>query len=52
MAMVIVEKNVPMVFAMAERCVILEKRRVVAQGTRDEVSRSEGDAGIPGHLIS
>ena len=41
MAMVVVEQNVPMVFAMAERCVILEKGRVVAEGTREEVSQSD-----------
>ena len=41
MAMVVVEQNVPMVFAMAGRCVILEKGRVVAEGTRDEVSQSD-----------
>ncbi len=41
MTMVIVEQNVPMVFALTDRCVILEKGRVVAEGTRDEVSQSE-----------
>jgi ABC-type branched-subunit amino acid transport system ATPase component len=40
-AMVIVEQNVPMVFALTDRCVILEKGRVVAEGTREEVSQSE-----------
>jgi ABC-type branched-subunit amino acid transport system ATPase component len=41
MAIVLVEQNVPLVFAMAERCIILEKGHVVAGGTRDEVSGSE-----------
>jgi ABC-type branched-subunit amino acid transport system ATPase component len=41
MAIVLVEQNVPLVFAMAERCIILEKGQVVAGGTRDEVSGSE-----------
>ena len=40
-AIVLVEQNVPLVFAMAERCIILEKGQVVAGGTRDEVSGSE-----------
>lgn len=39
-AIVIVEQNVPMVFALTDRCVILEKGRVVAEGTREEVSQS------------
>jgi urea ABC transporter ATP-binding protein UrtE len=38
---IIVEQDVPMVFAMTNRCIILEKGRIVAQGTREEVSRSE-----------
>ena len=41
MAMVVVEQNVPMVFAMAERCVILEKGQVVAEGTREDVAQSD-----------
>ena len=41
MAIIIVEQNVPLVFAMAKRCIILEKGQVVAGGTREEVSRSE-----------
>jgi len=40
-AIVLVEQNVPLVFAMAERCIILEKGQVVAGGTRDEVSGSD-----------
>ncbi|HSU06408.1 MAG TPA: ABC transporter ATP-binding protein [Acetobacteraceae bacterium] len=41
MAMVIVEQNVPVVFALTDRCVILEKGSVVTEGTREEVSQSE-----------
>jgi len=41
MTMIIVEQNVPMVFSLTDHCVILEKGRVVTEGTRDEVSRSE-----------
>jgi ABC-type branched-subunit amino acid transport system ATPase component len=41
MAIIVVEQNVPMVFAITNRCVIIEKGRIVAEGTRDEVSRSE-----------
>jgi len=38
---VIVEQNVPMVFAMAHRCIVLENGRVVAAGTTDEIRDSE-----------
>lgn len=38
---VIVEQNVPMVFAMAEYCIVLEKGELVAQGTCEEVSGAE-----------
>jgi urea ABC transporter ATP-binding protein UrtE len=41
MTIVIVEQNVPMVFSMAEDCIILEKGRLVAKGSKDEVSESE-----------
>ena len=41
MTIVIVEQNLPMVFHMANHCVILEKGRLVAQGRPDEVSRSD-----------
>lgn len=41
MTIIIVEQNVPMVFAMAERCIILEKGRIVAGGSREEVSGTE-----------
>jgi ABC-type branched-subunit amino acid transport system ATPase component len=41
LTVVIVEQNVPMVFAMTDRCIVVEKGRIVAQGSREEVSRSE-----------
>ncbi len=41
MAIVVVEQSVPLVFAMTNRCVIIEKGRIVAEGTREEVSHSE-----------
>jgi len=41
MAIIVVEQNVPMVFAITDRWVIIEKGRIVAQGTRDEVSKSD-----------
>jgi branched-chain amino acid transport system ATP-binding protein len=40
-AIIVVEQNVPMVFAITDRCVIIEKGRIVAQGTRHEVSNSD-----------
>jgi len=40
-AIVVVEQNVPMVFAMTNRCVIIEKGRVVAEGARHVVSQSD-----------
>ena len=41
MSVLIAEQNVPLVFSLTNRCIILEKGRIVAQGTRDHVSRSE-----------
>jgi ABC-type branched-subunit amino acid transport system ATPase component len=41
MAIIVVEQNVPMVFAITDQCVIIEKGRIVAQGTRREVSKSD-----------
>lgn len=41
MTIVIVEQNVPMVFSMAEDCIILEKGQLVAQGSKEEVNKSE-----------
>lgn len=38
---VIVEQNVPMVFAIADYCIVLEKGQLVAQGTCEEVSSAE-----------
>ena len=40
LSIIIVEQNVPMVFAMTDRFVILEKGRVVAAGSRAEISHS------------
>jgi branched-chain amino acid transport system ATP-binding protein len=39
MTIVIVEQNVPMVMSMAQRCIILEKGRIVAIGLPDEISQ-------------
>ena len=41
LTVIIVEQNVPLMFGMTNRCIVLEKGRIVAQGTREEVSRSE-----------
>jgi branched-chain amino acid transport system ATP-binding protein len=41
MTIVIVEQNVPMVFRMTRRCVILEKGQVVAEGSPQELEASE-----------
>ncbi len=41
MTVVIVEQNVPMVFRMTRRCVILEKGKVVAEGSREALEASE-----------
>jgi branched-chain amino acid transport system ATP-binding protein len=41
MAIIVVEQNVPMVFAMTDHCVIIEKGRIVAEGSRQDVSQSE-----------
>lgn len=38
---VIVEQNVPMVFSMAQYCIVLEKGRLVDEGTCDDVSQSD-----------
>jgi ABC-type branched-subunit amino acid transport system ATPase component len=40
-AMIIVEQNVPMVFSMTDHFAIIEKGRVVAEGSRDAVANSE-----------
>ncbi len=41
LTILIVEQNVPLVFRMTEQCVIIEKGRVVAQGTRAELEASD-----------
>jgi branched-chain amino acid transport system ATP-binding protein len=41
MTIIIVEQNVPMVFKMTRRCIILEKGAVVAEGDREELEASE-----------
>lgn len=38
---VIVEQNVPMVFGMAHKCIVLENGRVVASGSTEEIQRSD-----------
>ena len=40
-AIVLVEQNLPMVFGMAQYCIVLEKGRLVVEGTSEVVSRSE-----------
>jgi ABC-type branched-subunit amino acid transport system ATPase component len=41
LSILIAEQNVPLVFSLTNRCIILEKGRIVAQGSRQAVSRSE-----------
>jgi branched-chain amino acid transport system ATP-binding protein len=41
MMIILAEQNVPLVFSLTNRCIILEKGHIVAQGTRDAVSRSD-----------
>jgi branched-chain amino acid transport system ATP-binding protein len=41
MTLVIVEQNVPMLFRMTDRFVILEKGRIAAQGSREQIAASE-----------
>ena len=41
MTIVLVEQNVPMVFRMTRRCIVLEKGAVVAEGDRDELEASD-----------
>jgi ABC-type branched-subunit amino acid transport system ATPase component len=40
-SILIAEQNVPLVFGLTDRCIILEKGRIVAQGSRQAVSRSD-----------
>lgn len=46
-SIVIVEQNVPMVFALAHQCIVLENGEVVSSGTPDEL---EGNDAIGRHL--
>lgn len=41
LSILIAEQNMPLVFSLTNRCIILEKGRIVAQGSRQAVSRSE-----------
>jgi ABC-type branched-subunit amino acid transport system ATPase component len=41
MTLVIVEQNVPMLFRMTDRFIILEKGRIVAQGSRAQIAASD-----------
>jgi ABC-type branched-subunit amino acid transport system ATPase component len=41
MTLVIVEQNVPMVFSMADHCLVLEKGAIVAQGSSESVAGSD-----------
>jgi ABC-type branched-subunit amino acid transport system ATPase component len=41
MTLVIVEQNVPMLFRMTDRFVILEKGQIVATGSREQIAASE-----------
>jgi ABC-type branched-subunit amino acid transport system ATPase component len=41
LSILIAEQNMPLVFGLTNRCIILEKGRIVAQGSRQAVSRSE-----------
>ena len=40
LGIVIVEQNMPMVFSLASRCIIIEKGRIVARGTPAEIEES------------
>ncbi len=41
MALVVVEQNVPMLFRMTDRFIILEKGQIVAAGSREQIAASE-----------
>jgi branched-chain amino acid transport system ATP-binding protein len=41
MTLIVVEQNVPVVFALTDHCVILEKGRIVSEGSKEDVARSE-----------
>lgn len=38
---VIVEQNLPMVFSLAEYCIVIEKGKLVAEGTCEKIQKSE-----------
>ena len=40
-SILIAEQNVPLVFGLTDRFIVLEKGRIVAQGSRQAVSRSD-----------
>jgi len=41
MSIIIVEQNVPMVFSMTDRCILLEKGEIVVTGNRKELSQNK-----------
>lgn len=41
LSILIAEQNMPLVFSLTNHCIILEKGRIAAQGSRQAVSRSE-----------
>jgi ABC-type branched-subunit amino acid transport system ATPase component len=41
MTLVVVEQNVPMLFRMTDRFIILEKGKIAVEGTREQVAASE-----------
>ena len=41
MTLVLVEQNVPMLFRMTDRFIILEKGQIVAEGSREQIAASE-----------
>ncbi len=41
LTILVVEQNVPMVFRMTERCVIIENGQVVIEGMRSELEKSD-----------
>ena len=38
---VIVEQNLPMIFSLAEYCIVFEKGKLVAEGTCEKIQKSE-----------
>lgn len=41
LTIVVVEQNVPMIQAMADRCLILEKGKIVAEGNTEDICKDE-----------